>query len=111
MITVGSNSIAAGLYAALSANGKEGSITVNVGDTINYIWSSGGADNATSTFTSSNDTCNWGSKPWVASLINGSKSDAVQSCQRGGIYNINFQVKNSQTGATAQSNLMVKVNP
>jgi hypothetical protein len=100
-----------GAYASLTGNGQYGTITVNVGNTINYLWSGSGGDSAVSTFTESNGSCNWGTMAWVASTVNGTKSDTVQACQRGGTYNITFQVKNSQTGATSQSTLMVKVNP
>lgn len=112
MITITpGNTSATGAYASLTANGSYGSITVNAGDTIKYVWSGSNADTATSAFTSAGDSCGWGTMPWVASTVNGQKSDLVQSCQRGGIYVITFQVKNSQTGATARSTLLVKVNP
>lgn len=89
--------------AYLSAN-RSFDITVNVGDTINYLWFSGNADGAGSTYTS---TC--GSGPWVADNSLDITSAVVMPFQAGCSYIISYFVTQSSTGRTASAAITVRV--
>jgi YD repeat-containing protein len=98
--------------ATLTANAAT-SITVNVGDTVNYVWSSTYADSGTSTVnTNIQDACGTVSgSPWGANDTGNHGSGAIAPCQAGVTYTLTYTARQSSTGRTATSTVTVKVNP
>ena len=95
--------------AILTANGSQ-SPTVNVGETISYVWSSNVSNangTATSNYTSSPSSC--GSGAWSATTPNGNTSATVASSQAGCSYTITFTVTETATGKTASAGISVAV--
>jgi hypothetical protein len=107
---------------ALTGNGST-EITVNVGDTINYAWSSARL-NSIASYYSANiaDQCPGGYSPWalaanvqipwVVTTANETAgvSATVQECQRGVDYTIRI-VGQTQNGNIIQAVLVVRVQP
>jgi hypothetical protein len=86
---------------SLTVNGFQ-SITVKVGDTVNYVWSSVGGTSYDSYYSASKpDTCSGGfdgsisTKPWVATSASGSVSQTAAACQAGVTYTIDYRVHNA----------------
>jgi putative lipoic acid-binding regulatory protein len=98
--------------ASLTANGSN-NITVNVGDSVGYVWSATNADSASSSVTMSPgvDTCG-GTQggAWAANNLSGGTSGIVQGCQSGITYTITYTAKQSSTGRTASSAVTIRVN-
>jgi len=92
--------------ASFTANGSH-SITVNVGDSISYAWSSTNADKFSSTYTS--DKC--GSGAWSASSVSGATSGIIGSAQAGCTYTLVYNVTQSLTKAKASDTITIVVNP
>ena len=97
--TTGSNSVPTA--DSLTVDGSQ-SISVNVGDTVNYVWTSVGGTSYDSYYSASApDTCSGGftaadtTKPWVANSASGSVSAVVQACQAGVTYTIDYRVHNA----------------
>jgi hypothetical protein len=89
------------LTNSLTVNGYQ-SITANVGDQLNYIWTSTSGQSFESYYTANKaDTCPSGisvagaTKPWSANSANGSTSQVVQACQAGVTYTVTFVIHNS----------------
>ena len=104
-----------GPTASITVNGQT-DITVNIGEPINYAWSSTNAVSATSTFTvDTEDTCNSGTGPfpWVAGTLSGTAAasdSTIYSCQAGHTYIITYTVTGA-TGLKASDAITVHVRP
>ena len=92
--------------ASFTANGSH-SITVNVGDSISYAWSSTNADKFSSTYTS--DKC--GSGAWSASSVSGATSGIIGSAQAGCTYALTYNASQISTGAKASDAITIKILP
>ncbi len=101
-----------GLTASLTVNGSSASQTFNVGDILNFAWSSTGAVSAHSSFTSDSSNCgNTGIGPfnWVASTLGGTYPPAaISACQAGHSYTITYTVTGSN-GQTASASVTTTV--
>jgi hypothetical protein len=104
----------AGDTVTLTANGQT-NITVNVGDTINYVWKAIDAISVESGyFADKADNCPGGltsvgmTKPWIANNISGSASVKVLPCQADVTYMIWYKIPGVWYATTA---IIVKVNP
>ena len=96
--------------ATLTANGQT-SLTVNVGDTINYAWSSTGAVSAKSSYTTDTPSCGQttnGPFAWSPSTLSGTLSAAIAACGAGHTYTFTYTVTDAN-GQTASSQVTVKV--
>ena len=89
--------------ATLTANGSS-DITVNVGDTIRYAWSSTNGSSATSTVTDNGV----GPYAWTTSSLSGSATGGIGSWQAGHTYVITYKVIGA-SGATASASITVRV--
>ncbi len=111
--TVNGNSSSSSPTASLSANNQK-NISVNVGDSINYVWSAVNADSADSVWSSDKaDTCGFSNTtqnvPWVANTTSGSRIATVTSCQTGVTYTIIYRA-NKAGFSPVTSAVTVKVN-
>jgi plastocyanin len=98
--------------ANLKANGSS-EITVNVGDLISYTWSSSNADSASSTMIMSPtaDSCGNVNGSWVVNTTSGYfQPMAVLECQKGITYTLTLLAKQSASGRTASSQVIIHVN-
>ncbi|MDP3993945.1 MAG: hypothetical protein Q8P75_03130, partial [bacterium] len=99
--------------ADLSANGSE-NITVNVGDNIDYVWSSTNGSSASSNYIVTLGSCSPSSgpgvpnDPGVANDLGGSASVTVDSSQAGCTYEITYTV--TGFAGTASDTITVTVN-
>ena len=106
--------------ASLTVNGQRSVtgqvITVNVGDTLNYQWSSINAVSADSYYSvSPADSCGNSSAtqvyPWVANTTSGTYQKVVISCMAGSNYIITYRVYNPNAAQVyVLSTLVIKVN-
>lgn len=94
--------------ATLTANGSHG-ITVNVGDTINYAWTSSNANTWSSNASAFPASCP-AQGPWVANSNAGSTSGTVIASQSGCVYTITYTATNTATGQTAQDTVSININ-
>jgi hypothetical protein len=97
--------------ATLSAN-ESMDVTAQVGDMIAYTWSSANADVASShvAITPTHDACGNADGPWVVSTLQGqTEPQPLLACQRGFIYELTFEVVQSDTGDTATSTVRITV--
>jgi len=108
---------------SLTANGGT-SISVNVGDNIDFAWldTSGLGTSASSYYyVDQADNCgsigyNWNNPQssqnnWDASSLNGTLQATVAACQAGRTYTINYVVNNSNGNFQSTSTITVYVNP
>ena len=99
--------------ASLTANGKK-SLTVNVGDSVTFTWSSKNATTATSTFKTNKSACGKGIGPskWGAgNTVSGTVGPiAIPACSLGRTYTYTYKVTQSSTGKKATATLVLKVN-
>ena len=91
--------------ATLTADSSH-SIKVNVGDTIDYAWSSTSGATATSSYTVNGGA----SQPWVVGTLSGSTSGVVVSSQAGNTYVITYTVTNNK-GSVSDSDTIVVAPP
>jgi len=97
--------------ATLSANDST-DLRVNVGDMVAYTWSSANADAASSrvAIMPTHDACGNDDGPWVVSSLEGAtEPQPLLACQRGFIYELTFEVVQSDTGDTATSTVRIAV--
>ena len=97
--------------ATLTANGQT-SLTVNVGDTINYAWSSTGAVSAKSSYTTDTPSCGQttnGPFAWSPSTLSGTLSAGIAACGAGHTYTFTYTVTDAN-GQTASSQVTVVVS-
>jgi subtilase family serine protease len=95
--------VATGLTASLTANGAH-NLTVGVGSTITYNWSSANGASAVSSYTVDGGEPN----PWVANTLSGSTSGTVAASQAGHTYVITYAVTNS-VGQTSSDQVTIAV--
>ncbi len=99
--------------ASLKVNGIN-QVTVNVGDQLNYVWSSVGGSTYSSTYTTDGPDCSGtqlGPNQWIAGSASGSSIVyTVPWCQAGRTYDATYVVTASD-GQTAKASVQVKVNP
>ncbi|MEK7068913.1 MAG: fibronectin type III domain-containing protein, partial [Patescibacteria group bacterium] len=99
---------------AFTANGAN-DITVRVGDTINYVWSSTGATSAASTFTQDSSNCGrngTGPFPWSVGYgdsPNGARSAVLtNACHAGHTFVVTYTARNV-AGQTASASVTLRV--
>lgn len=106
----------ASLTASLTGNGSN-YLTANVGDTINYAWSSTGGTSFTSFYyINSPDTCastnnSVGPHAWVASTASSANSSQIQACQAGRTYTITYRAANAAGQSVTAPAVIVTVRP
>ena len=102
--------------ATLTANGSS-DITVDVGDVLNYAWSSTGGVSAASTILDvASDGARSGPLPWIggsgqkiaATLAGSLKNSTVAASQAGHTYTVTYTVT-AQNGQTSSATLIVRV--
>lgn len=97
--------------ATLTANSKE-SLTVNVGDSVNYKWSSTNGGIFSSSYTSKNElsglSCG-SSNTWIANSSSGNRSINTTSDMANCTYTIKYKVVGA--AGNAEDTITVKVNP
>ena len=95
--------LGAGPTATFTANGAT-NVTLGVGSTIAYAWSSTNAVSATSSY-----TVNGGAPtPWIVNTLSGSSSSTIAASQAGNTYVITYTVTSS-TGQTASAQVTITV--
>lgn len=98
--------------ASYTVNGST-NITVNVGDTINYAWSSTNAVSAVHSYSQDSTSCgNAGTGPFDLgdSSTSGSVSEVVEQCWANHTYTLTFTAKGAD-GRTESAFATIKVNP
>lgn len=91
--------------ATLTANGSH-SITVSVGATVNYSWSSTNGTSWSSSYTVDGS----GGGAWTASTASGTSSGTIAASQAGHTYVITYTVGSASCGSASDSDTIV-VNP
>jgi hypothetical protein len=96
--------------ATLKVNGVS-NVTVDVGDTLDYAWSSVNGSSASSNYTVDGTACGQSGGGWIAGSLSGvSSGNVVQACQGGHNYTITYNVSNVN-GLSDSSVIYVHVNP
>jgi hypothetical protein len=108
-IVVSHGTVNAPATPAVSFTGNgQGSLTVNVGDSVTYQWNVTNAVSASGTYTMDGGA----SQPWTGhpNTLSGSQTDVTGAAQAGHTYVVTYTGTNAQ-GQSAFANILVKVNP